>query len=340
MRYYVWQQENYLNLLEAYKKNHLPHAVIFSGEVGLGKLDLAKYFSKTILCSKKKERDSDKLSFCNICQSCHLFDLGHHADFKLIQPEETSAVIKIDQVRAASEFVQHTAQRGEYKIIIINLAEQLNIAGTNALLKSLEEPQGKTLFILITEKISSLLPTLLSRCQKISFTPPSAQIAKSWLLESMAPGLDGEDKQDKQEQFDTARLDLALYLANNAPLRAKEILILEQDVTFKSFTKDLISYFCQAKSVVEFSEVWHKYDLNLIINFMQLVIIYLIKQVSGVKNSAELFSLPNQTKQKIFEAYRKQDLSNMYQKMIEIKQALIKKVSLNQQFAIESVLLV
>lgn len=323
---YPWMSESYQHLYHAYENNKLPHALLFSGQKGIGKLHLAQKFAKTILC------DANISEPCNQCQNCHLLDLGHHADFKLVQPEESASMIKIDQIRSVCEFAQHTAQRGQYKIIIIDLAEQLNIAGTNALLKSLEEPQGKTLFILITEKVSSLLPTLLSRCQKVNFKTPNGDMAKSWLLTHNA----------ENKKLESKRLELALYLAENAPLAAQAILLAEQDVVFKKFTQDLVKYLCGKISLIDFSEAWHKSELNLVVGFMQLLIVYLIKQVNIAHNNqvnTALFELPESIKQQIFNNYSYQKLSKIYQKTIETKKALIKKIALNNQMAIEGMLL-
>ncbi|MBS0358645.1 MAG: hypothetical protein JSS53_05200, partial [Proteobacteria bacterium] len=94
---------------------------------------------------------------------------GTHPDFFLIQPEEEAKLIKIDQIRALIGSLSQTSHSGKFKIVIIEPAEAMNIASSNALLKTLEEPTDNTLILLVTHQVSLLPATVRSRCQKITF---------------------------------------------------------------------------------------------------------------------------------------------------------------------------
>ncbi|MDG4870023.1 DNA polymerase III subunit delta', partial [Guyparkeria sp. 1SP6A2] len=82
-----------------------------------------------------------------------------------MSPEEGKRQIRIDPIREVNRFVSQTAQQGGYRVIVVSPAEAMNIAAANALLKSLEEPGEKTLFILLSDVPSRTLPTIRSRCQ-------------------------------------------------------------------------------------------------------------------------------------------------------------------------------
>lgn len=122
-------------------------------------------------------------------------------------PETQGKAIKIDQIRALSQFVSQTAQQGGRKIIVLGPVEQLNIPAANALLKNLEEPAGDTVLILTTHAPGMVLPTIRSRCQILSMSVPDKATAVAWLTD--LPVDDAE---------------LLLELAGGAPLIVKEML--------------------------------------------------------------------------------------------------------------------
>ena len=152
------------NLIKRKQENKLAHAFLFCGDDSDGKLDIALNFAKFILCENP---NTD--SHCRTCCNCILLEAGNHPDFFLIQPEENSKQIKIDQIRALSDDLSKTSSQGGYKVVIIAPADLMNIAASNALLKTLEEPEDDTLLILVSSRIYSLPATIRSRCQKVVF---------------------------------------------------------------------------------------------------------------------------------------------------------------------------
>lgn len=159
-----WQQ-----LVTAIQKNRLPHALLFVSESPKTILPFAEDFMQLLLCEHNKTGKT-----CNVCRSCFLFKSATHPNIIRLQTAEEKETIKVDQIRACVQALQNTAVIGHRKIVLISLAEQMNTAASNALLKTLEEPIGETIFILITQRIHSLLATIRSRCQKIYF--PSSMI--------------------------------------------------------------------------------------------------------------------------------------------------------------------
>src|SRR3990167_3314227 len=157
------QQKTQFNLLKnAFAQNRLSHAYLLSGIAGLGKTDFARKFAVFLLCEKK--------SSCGVCRGCMLMQANNHPDFIWIAPEEKSHTIKIDQIREMSFKLSHTAHSSDYKVVVIAPADAMPVVAANALLKTLEEPSGKTIIFLIDDQKSVLPATILSRCQKIVFS--------------------------------------------------------------------------------------------------------------------------------------------------------------------------
>lgn len=186
---YPWQQEVWQRLSGL--RARLPHALLLKGAQGTGKFDLATNLAQSVLCEQPL---ADGMA-CDACPSCHWFRQESHPDFRLLQPEALAASdeatvgsgkkparqITVDQVRALSDFSNLTSYRGGYRVVLVYPAEAMNTNAANALLKTLEEPTGKMLFILVTHKPQHLLPTILSRCHSIAVAMPSEQESLDWL---------------------------------------------------------------------------------------------------------------------------------------------------------------
>ncbi len=139
----------YKNLSDSLTSNKLHHAIVISGNKGLGKFEFAKLLTKEILLGKDS---TDKLS---------LF----HPDLKIIEKITGKKNISVDQVRTIAGFFQSTSASSNRKVIIVNAADDLNVSSSNAILKTLEEPNKDCYLILICHSTSKLLPTIKSRCQ-------------------------------------------------------------------------------------------------------------------------------------------------------------------------------
>jgi DNA polymerase-3 subunit delta' len=155
---------------------------LFSGEQGVGKRLAAIEFSKAINCTS---HDDSHISVdaCDRCSSCRRIASRNHPDLKIVEPEK--GLIKIDTIRAIQEFLSFSPYEGKKKIVIIDDAECMNQAASNAFLKTLEEPPPESIVILITRSHDMLLATIRSRCFQIRFSLLNRHESLSVLREQM-----------------------------------------------------------------------------------------------------------------------------------------------------------
>lgn len=194
-----WHQSLWRQLRQRRAGGRLPHALLLAGPAGLGKGMFARRLAQALLCETPDAEDDA----CGRCRSCRLFQTGGHPDYRVIQPEEDkktgesdssagdigearakkkkSTVIKIEQIRDLCAFLGLTAQYGGYKIALLEPADRLNINAANSLLKTLEEPPGAAMLLLVTAQPARLPATVRSRCQRIHFEWPSPLVAVPWL---------------------------------------------------------------------------------------------------------------------------------------------------------------
>jgi DNA polymerase III subunit delta' len=190
MNIYTWQNALWQHLMAQPERMH--HALLLHGKSGIGKLDFAVELSKTLLCSQPKNGHA-----CDVCPKCIWFNEGGHPDFKWITTEENDpsedtakkkatkkTQISVEQIRTLiQELSLSNHDSGLLRVVLIQPAEALNQASANALLKILEEPPNNTVFILVADNLQRLLPTIISRCQKIGMPVPSQDEALDWLIE-------------------------------------------------------------------------------------------------------------------------------------------------------------
>lgn len=199
---YPWQTDHWKRLLAT--EARLPHALLLSGPGGIGKRDFAAALAARLLCS---EADGSAQA-CGACEACRWRLAGSHPDLLTVTPESEQEVapveaegteagggdagrkakasrqIRIDQIRALGDLIALGTHRGGRRLILIQPAEAMNPATANALLKLLEEPPLTTLFILISSAPARLLPTIRSRCRRMSFARPPAAAVADWLAQA------------------------------------------------------------------------------------------------------------------------------------------------------------
>ena len=134
------------------------HSYIFHGPKGGGKRTISSFFAKMILC-----REKDKP--CGYCKSCRQFDSGNHPD--VIKIKDNNKGIRIEAIREMREEIGIKPFQGEIKVYIIEDGDTMNPYAQNALLKTLEEPPEHSVIIILAENVATLLPTIVSRCQRI-----------------------------------------------------------------------------------------------------------------------------------------------------------------------------
>jgi DNA polymerase-3 subunit delta' len=217
-----WQEAAFASLIAL--GDRLPHALLLHGARGIGKRHLATCFAHAVLC-EARTRDG---SACGNCPACSLLAAGNHPDLREIVPaadqiardeaeEEGDAAadttagrrgkpsreVRIDQVRDLADFLTVTTHRGGLRVVLLAPAEALNAAAANALLKMLEEPPQATVFVLVSDELDAVLPTVRSRCMLVRVPSPTSAQGLAWL---------------KQQGVDEAERRLAE--AGGAPLLA------------------------------------------------------------------------------------------------------------------------
>ncbi|WP_274629015.1 DNA polymerase III subunit delta' [Arvimicrobium flavum] len=169
-------------LIAAYRAGKLPHALLFVGPRGIGKSTLAFHLAQYLLRFPSSEAAPDAVAkpdpasplFRQVASGAHPGVLHLTRPFN----EKTKAfksVLTVDEIRKINRFLSMTSHDGGYRIVIVDPADDMNTNAANALLKNLEEPPARTLFILIAHSPGSLLPTIRSRCQVVRLHPLDAE---------------------------------------------------------------------------------------------------------------------------------------------------------------------
>lgn len=173
---YPWLIPDWHALSQTAQAGRLGHAWLLLGDPGLGKEQLAERLARLHLCQQP-----DRGEPCGQCHSCQLFDKGHHPDLGTVTVD--SKTIGVEAIREICARLQNSAQLGRGKVVIIPDAERMTESAANALLKTLEEPAGDSLLLLIASQVSRLLPTILSRCHKHVCQLPTEGETVRWLAE-------------------------------------------------------------------------------------------------------------------------------------------------------------
>lgn len=189
--------------LNAWKKGALHHAWLISGEEGVGKATLCYKIARFLLSADENNKGQyQNLNISENDQAFRLIARGAHPDLKVLERDfietdkkkilkalkdgnalnddelqrlKKSAFIKVDEARTVNAFLSKKSFEGNWRVVIIDSADDLNNAGANAILKILEEPPLKSVLLLVSQQPNRLLPTIRSRCAKLALQPLSEQ---------------------------------------------------------------------------------------------------------------------------------------------------------------------
>lgn len=308
----VWQQLS--------RRERHAHAYLLHGPAGIGKRALAERLAATLLCSAPGSEGP-----CGRCKACLLLQAGTHPDFFELQPEEADKPIKVDQVRELVDFVSQTAQLGGRKLVLLEPAEAMNLNAANALLKSLEEPSGDTVLLLVSHQPSRLLPTIKSRCQQLACPLPDSAAALSWLA-GQVPELEA-----------AVRLRL-LELAAGSPLRALQLYrdgVLEQRALVEEGVKKLLK---QQATPSELAEGWKLIALPLLLDwFCEWLLLVLRFRLTGDEDG---LGAPQMAKVMRYLAERAPlpAVLALQDWLLEQRQKVLGKANLNRALLLEALL--
>lgn len=313
-----WHEAAVDQLRAAWAAARLPHALLIQGADGLGKRELASWLSAAVLC----ETSQATLQYCGKCASCTLIAAGSHPDRVWITPEEDKQQISVDQTRAASERLTKTSYRQGYKIAIIEPAHQMTGSAANSVLKTLEEPTRESLLILVTSRPSSLLPTVRSRCQKITVRRPSADAALQWL----------------QAETQTAVEPQLLEFAGGAPLRALEFTKGRFGELNTGMQRSLAQLLAGQSDVTQVATEWGKEALPERLTWLDLWLMSAAREAIG--GSADLFTFPGRSAH-LPTLPRALNISALYSMVDRVRalKAQLSRTALQRELAIESLLI-
>ncbi|WP_434577862.1 DNA polymerase III subunit delta' [Pseudomonas sp. Z5-35] len=314
---YPWQDGLWQQL--AGRSQHA-HAYLLHGPAGIGKRALAERLMASLLCQAPTA-----LNACGECKSCMLLRAGSHPDNYVLEPEEADKAIKVDQVRDLVSFVVQTAQMGGRKVVLIEPVESMNINAANALLKSLEEPSGDTVLLLVSHQPSRLLPTIKSRCVQQACPLPSEAISLQWLGQAL-PGSTDEE-----------RVEL-LTLAAGSPLAAVSLQaqgVREQRALVVDGVKKLLK---QQQSPTQLAEGWNAIPLLLLFDWFcdwsSLVLRYQLTDDEAGLGLADMRKVIHYLAQK-----SSQDkILNIQDWILAQRQKVLSKANLNRVLLLEALL--
>lgn len=314
---YPWQDGLWQQL--AGRTQHA-HAYLLHGPKGIGKRALAERLMARLLCQQPQA-----LEACGQCKSCLLLKAGSHPDNYILEPEEADKAIKVDQVRELVGFVVQTAQLGGRKVVLIEPVEAMNINAANALLKSLEEPSGDTVLLLVSHQSSRLLPTIKSRCVQQACPLPSEAASLQWLATAL-PECSEEERGE------------LLTLAAGSPLAAVALQaqgVREQRAQVVDGVKKLLK---QQQSPTQLAEGWNAIPLLLLFDWFcdwsSLILRYqLTEDEAGL-------GLPDMRKvvQYLAQKSAQDKVLNIQDWILGQRQKVLSKANLNRVLLLEALL--
>ena len=270
------------SLIEEIKENHMTHALLISGEEGIGKWTLGTAIASALLCRGATDRP------CGECASCLQMETMSHPDLIVIQKGHpisskpaNMATIPIEDIREMIAQTGMHAFEGNRKVVMIRHAEDMNIYAQNAFLKTLEEPPDGTFFILTAVKTDALLPTIISRCRPVKLHPWSNDQIFEFLINA---GIDEE----KAHQ--------AVPAANGS---IGEALKIAADENFWSFRREVIQDFLgiqRRSDILMISNRWkdRKKDSDLLFSLLENFFSQLMRCSFLLKDKISIKDFPDQ----------------------------------------------
>ena len=169
------EQEARRLMARSFREGRLAHAYIIVGDPRGSAMHFAEWLDQLVLCEDAANGP------CGHCRACTLAAAHKHADARWLEPQKKSRVFAVDVIREdVIPWSVCSSLEGGWKVLSLCFADRFNDASANAFLKTLEEPPPRTLFLLLTDDPASMLPTILSRCQRIDLSMGRVPPAEPW----------------------------------------------------------------------------------------------------------------------------------------------------------------
>ena len=211
----------------ASKAEGVHHAWLFTGPAGSGRSLLAKSFAAALQCEQNG---------CGNCQQCSLALADAHPDILTLATERVT--ISIDEVRSLVQKSQMSSTAGDYRIVIIEDSDRMTERTSNVLLKALEEPQEKTIWILCAPSVADLLPTIRSRARNVLLRLPSAAEVAELLIKRDGIDKDLALKSARQAQN---HVGMARRLAGSRDARARRAETLREISSITNLSRAMLA---------------------------------------------------------------------------------------------------
>jgi DNA polymerase III subunit delta' len=153
----------------------LPPSLVFAGPDGIGKKQVAFALAQALNCLDPVESDAGERDACGTCPSCSRIARGLHPDVFTVRRPEDKSTISVSQARDLMRQIGYRPFEARHRVVVIDDADELGIDSQDALLKTLEEPPARNVFVLVTSRPNQLSPTVRSRCCVLRFAPLEAR---------------------------------------------------------------------------------------------------------------------------------------------------------------------
>lgn len=202
----IGKKETFDSVKAAFKSKRAPHAILISGEKGVGKKVFADAVCRLILCEGEDAP-------CENCLNCQKIDKGIHPDVFKIFPAGKSQTIGVKEIEVVKHNIFVKPNDADYKIFLIYNAERMNVNSQNAMLKMIEEPPEDTFFVFTCENVQSLLPTVRSRVTAYRLSNADVGETKNEL--ALRFGSENADKINRAAALSNGNIGLAISLCED-----------------------------------------------------------------------------------------------------------------------------